>query len=137
MSWQRERAMASRNTVQQQIIADQLRQLGSHPTVDEVYRSVVSVRPSISKATVYRTLNKMVDMGAAVRVIAGSGAERFDHRTDPHCHVMCVKCGKVEDVSDGAFVDGVDHAAAAEVSGYEVIGHELVFEGVCPACQRA
>ena len=129
--------MALRNTIQQRIIAEQLERLGDHPTADEVYRAVTCVRPSIGKATVYRTLNKMVEAGDATRVIAGPGAERFDHRTDPHCHVSCIVCGKVEDVCAGPFADGVDHDAAAAASGYKIMGHGLVFEGICPACQQA
>jgi len=129
--------MASRSTVQQRAIARQLEELGNHPTADEVYQAVVKQRPSIGRATVYRTLNKMVDSGEAVRVVVGAGAERFDHRSDPHSHIRCVKCGKVQDVSADAFPDGVDHGAAAAASGYEILGHALVFEGICPACQRA
>ena len=129
--------MASRNTVQQRIIAQQLKELGCHPTVDEVYRAVRQQLPSVSKATVYRTLNKLVNAGEATCVITGTGAERFDHRIDEHSHVVCIKCGKVEDVCDGVFEDGVDHGAAAKACGYEILGHDLVFEGVCPSCQRA
>ena len=70
--------MASRNTVQQRIIAEQLQQLGSHPTADDVYRAVRQQLPSVSKATVYRTLNKLVAVGEATCVVAGTGAERFD-----------------------------------------------------------
>lgn len=129
--------MASRNTVQQRVIAQQLMELGNHPTADEVYRAVRRQLPSVSKATVYRTLNKLVHSGEATCVIAGLGAERFDHRTDEHCHVVCMKCGTVQDVSEGVFNDGVDHADAAAACGYEIVGHDLVFEGICPACQRA
>lgn len=129
--------MASRSTAQQRIIAEQLGGLDNHPTADDVYRSVALRRPSISKATVYRTLNKMVATGDAVRVVVGVGAERFDHRTDQHCHVTCVKCGRVEDLCAGPFADGVSHEEAAAVSGYEVLRHDLVFEGICPACQQA
>ena len=128
--------MRTRNTVQQRIIAEQLALLGNHPTVDEVYRAVSCERPTVSKATVYRALNKMADAGEVTRVNAGAGPERFDHRTDAHCHVRCVACGRVDDVSAGAFHDGVDQGAAANASGYEILGHELVFEGICPACQR-
>ncbi|HAM15560.1 MAG TPA: transcriptional repressor [Eggerthellaceae bacterium] len=129
--------MTTRNTVQQRIIAQQLRALGNHPTVEEVYRAVERELPSISKATVYRTLNKMVDAGNAMRVVVGSGAERFDHRAEHHSHVSCVVCGKVEDVCADAFSDGVDHEAAAAASGYQILGHDLVFAGVCPACRQS
>lgn len=128
--------MASRNTVQQKIIAQQLRELGNHPTADEVYQAVRRQLPSVSKATVYRTLNKLVDAGQATCVIAGTGAERFDYRTDEHCHVACIECGKVEDVCAGAFDDGVNRKAVAAACGYEILGHNLVFDGICPACQQ-
>lgn len=129
--------MASRNTVQQRAIAQQLVELGNHPTADEVYRAVRQQLPSVGKATVYRTLNKLVDSGEVRCIKAGIGAERFDHRTDEHCHVVCVRCGVVQDVSEGAFDDGVDRAAASAACGYSILGHDLVFEGICPACQRA
>ena len=129
--------MASRNTVQQRVIVEQLKQLGDHPTVDEVYQTVRQQLPSISKATVYRTLNKLVDAGEATCVIAGSGAERFDHRTDAHSHVICTVCGRVEDVSMETFADGVNHNKAAAACGYQILGHDLVFKGICPECQRA
>ena len=61
--------MAQRNTVQQKIIAGQLAKLhGSHPTADEVYQSMKDEYPSISRATVYRNLNKMSDNGQALKV---------------------------------------------------------------------
>ena len=128
--------MASRNTVQHRVIAEQLRQLGDHPTADEVYQAVKQQLPSISKATVYRTLNKLVDSGEATCVVAGSGADRFDHRTDAHSHVTCTVCGKVEDVCMGAFADGVNHEMAAVACGYKILDHDLVFKGICPECQR-
>lgn len=60
--------MAQRNTVQQKIIAGQLAKLhGSHPTADEVYQSMKDEYPSISRATVYRNLNKMSDNGQAAQ----------------------------------------------------------------------
>ncbi|WP_419550310.1 transcriptional repressor, partial [Paratractidigestivibacter faecalis] len=46
--------MAGRNTVQREIILEELRGLANHPTADEVYESVHAKHPSISKATVYR-----------------------------------------------------------------------------------
>lgn len=129
--------MTSRNTVQQRIIAEQLKLLGNHPTADEVYRAVAQQRPSASKATVYRTLKKMVEAGKAVRVVVGTGAERFDHRADPHYHVSCVVCGKVEDVCADVLPGGVDLESAAAASGYEILDHDVVFAGVCPACRQA
>ena len=125
--------MSTRNTVQKRIISEQLQALGNHPTVDEVYGAVRAVRPTISKATVYRVLRGMAATGDALRVPIAGGAEHFDHRTDPHFHVVCEMCGNVEDVEASALGD-IDWDAAQGASGYVITGYELQFRGVCPAC---
>lgn len=129
--------MQTRNTVQQRIVSDQLRQLGNHPTVDEVYRAVHVQRPSISKATVYRILNKMAHTGDALCVLVAGDAERFDHRTDPHYHVVCTVCGRVDDIEVPPSLGDLDSEAALGASGYVITGHSLFFDGVCPSCQKA
>ena len=76
--------MAQRNTVQQKIIAGQLAKLhGSHPTADEVYQSMKDEYPSISRATVYRNLNKMSDNGQALKVRVSSGADLLRRHPAP------------------------------------------------------
>ena len=125
--------MPTRNTVQKRMISEQLHALGDHPTVDEVYEAVRELRPTISKATVYRVLRQMADSGDALCVPIVNGAERVDHRTDPHFHVVCEVCGHVEDVEESAF-GGVDWDAVQGVNGYTVTGHELQLRGVCPEC---
>ena len=125
--------MSTRNTVQKRLISEQLHALGNHPTVEEVYEAVRKRRPTISKATVYRVLRQMADSGDALCVPIVNGAERFDHRTDPHFHVVCEVCGHVEDVEESALGD-IDWGAAEGVNGYTITGHELQLRGVCPEC---
>ncbi|MBM6817181.1 transcriptional repressor [Olsenella uli] len=127
--------MPTRNTVQRSIIEDVLRRLADHPTADEVYEAVCEEHPTISRATVYRTLNKLSDEGEIGRVRINNGADRFDHRSFPHYHVRCVRCGRVDDVMIGPLGEGIDEAAAV-ASGYRICGHSLQFDGVCPACQQ-
>ena len=125
--------MSTRNTVQKRLISEQLHALGDHPTVDEVYEAVRKRRPTISKATVYRVLRGMADAGDALCVSIAGAAERFDHRTDPHFHVVCEVCGHVEDVEESTLGD-IDWDAVQGASGYAITGHELQFRGICPAC---
>ena len=129
--------MGNRHTVQQRIIGEQLRMLGNHPTADDVYLAVSLVLPNISKATVYRTLHKMVDAGEAVEVQVGGAAERFDYRTDPHSHVICAACGRVDDVDAGTQPDLDTWSQASASTGYRITGQTLLYDGVCPACQQA
>ena len=124
---------ATRNTVQQRIIGEQLRALGNHPTVEEVYAAVREVRPSVSKATVYRVLQKMADTGDALRVPVAGGAEHFDHRADPHSHVVCMVCGHVDDI-EASCLEGIDWNAVQSATGYVIAQQEMQFNGICPAC---
>ena len=61
----------------------------THPSPDEVYKEVHNLHPSISRATVYRVLNKLADKGELLKVHMPNTADRFDFRTDNHIHMFC------------------------------------------------
>lgn len=126
--------MSGRNTVQKTIIEEELRRLANHPTADEVYEAVHAKHPSISRATVFRTLGKLADEGEVGRVRINNGADRFDHQTFAHYHVRCTVCGRVDDVMV-PLLDEEFERAAERSSGYRISGHTLQFDGVCPTCQ--
>ena len=127
--------MAGRNTVQREIVLEELRGLANHPTADEVYEAVHAKHPSISKATVYRILGKLSDEGVALRVKINNGADHFDHQVFDHYHVRCIRCGRVDDV-EAALLTGVNEEAQ-RTSGYKICGHTLQFDGICPECQKS
>lgn len=129
--------MARRNTVQQKVIAEQLHKMhGSHPTVDEVHRAISADYPSISKTTVYRTLARMAEDGQALKVSVAGGADHFDDTLHPHYHVVCTKCGRVDDVDVQLPQQPFDSIDASRASGYTITGYELLFQGICPACAQ-
>ena len=129
--------MVRRNTVQQKVIAEQLSKLhGEHPTADDVHSALAADFPSISKATVYRTLNRMADEGCALKVSVSDGADRFDDTLRPHYHVVCTECGRVDDVEVTDALASLDFTAAANASGYTITGHDLLFKGTCPECSK-
>lgn len=127
--------MASRQTIQRELIKQELCSMANHPTADEVYASIHEKHPTISKATVFRTLGRLADDGEALRVRINNGADHFDHQTFAHHHVHCTECGKVDDVLMPV-ADDVEKRAS-EVSDYLITGYTLQFDGICPACQRA
>ena len=127
--------MASRQTIQRGLIKQELCSMANHPTADEVYASIHEKHPTISKATVFRTLGKLADEGEELRVCINTGADHFDQRTFAHYHVHCTECGKVDDVLMPV-ADDVEERAS-KVSDYLITGYTLQFDGICPACQRA
>jgi Fe2+ or Zn2+ uptake regulation protein len=126
----RERGM--RVTPQRLLVHDALRGLGRHATADEVLRRVREEQPALSLPTVYATLDLLVELGAVRRVNAASGAALFDPRIDPHVHLVCERCGGVEDVE--LVVDETALVRDARRAGATADAAEVVLRGRCAAC---
>lgn len=126
---------ATRNTVQRSLVLDAVRKLHHHPTSADIYDAVRVEHPSISRATVYRNLNVLAELGELRRVEVPNGADRFDFKTSPHYHVRCSVCGRVWDADLPYFEHLTDHAA--EEHGFEVHGHDIMFTGVCAECRAS
>ncbi len=124
--------MAQRNTAQQTATLCAVRALANHPTADRVYRYVHTLNPRISRATVYRNLNKLCLAGQLTRVKIPGSADRFDHRTCPHYHFICEKCGKVEDM-DIEYMEQINRMSRG-IGGRKVNRHTILFEGICARC---
>lgn len=104
------RARGVQPTAQRVAVAAVVLGRDDHPTADEVLVSVRRVRPSVSQATVYNTLNCFVDAGLLVPVDVPGRSTRFDPRVDHHHHVYDVDTGELRDIDHGqvavALADG-------------------------------
>lgn len=122
-----------RMTRQRKIILEELRNMHSHPTADEVYETVRKRMPRISLGTVYRNLEILSQWGLAQRLDLAGNRRRFDGLTEEHYHVRCVRCGEVEDVPVEP-LQTLEESARTNTD-FEIIGHRLNFLGVCPGCR--
>lgn len=101
-----------------------------HPTVEQIYESLLPGMPTLSKTTVYNTL-KILESRGAIRVLdIDPVCERFDADTSLHAHSYCRVCGKVSDVmlSDKGFAD------RNAPKGMTVESAHLSYKGVCADC---
>ncbi len=124
-----------RLTTQRQILLEELSKVNSHPTACELYEMVRKRLPRIGLGTVYRNLELMADSGMILKLELGGAQKRFDATTDPHYHVRCSICGKMEDITvavQEAITDNVNHKTS-----YKILGHNVEFTGECPTCQKA
>lgn len=121
-----------RLTTQRQIILEELGKVTSHPTANEVYDMVRKRLPRIGLGTVYRNLELMSETGIILKLEVGGTQKRFDATIDPHYHIRCVSCGKVDDIEIPVMAD--INKAAADISKYEVLGHHIEFSGICSDC---
>jgi Fe2+ or Zn2+ uptake regulation protein len=117
-------------TPQRQSIFRVLHESTVHPTAEGVYDAVRTEMPSISLRTVYQTLNDLAAMGEIHAIDLGTGSARFDPTIDPHHHLVCEGCGRVQDVEAELPVTAPDAAAF----GFTVRATEIVFRGLCRDC---
>ena len=115
------------------MILEELRKVKSHPSATALYEIVRKRLPNISLGTVYRNLEMLADTGVIRKLNTGQSEARFDDITDHHYHICCIECGRVDDLID-APIDakgmGVD-----EIQGFDILGHQLQFIGICPDCK--
>ena len=87
-----------RSTPQRHVILRELRRRSHHATADEIRTAVRDELPGVSTPTVYATLELLVELGLARRIDTGLGAALYDGRTEPHQHIVCRRCGRVDDL---------------------------------------
>lgn len=118
-------------TYQRILIYKHLATTKSHPTAEEIYIEVKSEYPSISIATVYKTLETLAEHNLINKVNAHHDQARFDGVTEPHHHMICVECKKIVDVSN----DRLDNLPFPKDNNFKVLGYRIQFEGICKECE--
>ncbi len=117
-------------TYQRILIYKALRNMRTHPTADEIYKAVQGEYPSISLATVYKTLETLAEHGLLSKVTKLHDLARYDAETEPHHHLICTGCKKVVDVYDEQF----NQLPFPRQEDFEVQGYRIQFEGLCREC---
>jgi Fur family peroxide stress response transcriptional regulator len=123
-----------RLTPQRLAICRYLAATNAHPTAQLIYDQLRQEFPSLSLATVYNTLETLVELGAVNTLgSAGDGAEHYDADTSPHVNLACIACHRVIDLSS-EHIHALDEEVAAR-SGYRLLGTRVLYYGLCPRCQ--
>lgn len=108
---------------------------GEHLTAEDVYRLLLETGEDVGLATVYRVLTQFEGAGLVERHHFEGGQSVFElNQGEHHDHILCIKCGKVEE-----FVDDVIEQRQrdiAEKAGYAMTGHCLYIYGICADCRE-
>lgn len=124
-----------RSTRQRSLIIEALRKTNAHPTAAWIYEKVREQCPQISLGTVYRNLNLLKEKGTIRELKFGKNTARYDGNVEFHHHMVCLECGKLEDVSCTISPDLIK--GLETMKGYKIIGHQMEFKGICPECAGA
>jgi Fur family peroxide stress response transcriptional regulator len=106
-----------------------------HPRADTVYAMVRREHPTISLATVHRTLETLCEIGEARKVTTLHDSARYDGNVTPHHHVVCVKCRKVRDIEIPELERMLKGRNA--IGGFQVLGTSLEIHALCAQCNLA
>jgi Fur family transcriptional regulator, stress-responsive regulator len=108
---------------------------GGHLTADELYQRARLEMPGLSATSIYKSLHALRDAGLVRELSVGGGALRYDANVGPrHHHRVCRECGRVEDVPCGS--ESAPCVAEHDLGGFEPDDVELIYRGLCAACQR-
>lgn len=103
---------------------------GDHFAVEDIHRQA----PAVGRATVFRTMRLLQELGVVCRVLLEDGSLRYRlSLKGHHHHLVCIACGHVQDLSLCSVTDLV--AELAQRTGYRVEGHWLELYGRCSSCQ--
>ena len=105
----------------------------NHPTVQEVYNEVRQTYPTVSLATVYKTLNFLSELGLVQELPFLHGETRFDSYVEPHVNLVCRRCGKVNDLENRLAREVVTRIA--NTTKFTPTGQRLDVYGLCQRCR--
>lgn len=112
------------------------REQGRHLTADEVHRLLVVEGMDVGLATVYRVLGQLEQVGIVRRNVFAAGPAVFEFdEGEHHDHLLCRRCGQVEEFLDPG-IESLQQEVARR-RGFELVEHRLAMFGVCRACREA
>jgi Fur family peroxide stress response transcriptional regulator len=120
-------------TIQRRTVFEELAGRRDHPTADQVYDALHRRLPSLSRTTVYRVLETLVETGFACKVHHPDAVVRFDPTTGRHHHLVCEACGSLVDLDDSV-VPPVPIPAAKD-TGFRIRDYSVSFNGLCSSCR--
>lgn len=101
----------------------------NHPTIDTVYKSLRTEIPTLSKTSVYNTMELLAGKHLVQTITIEENETRYDADTSDHGHFKCTRCGEVYDFN----VD-LSGAAPGLPEGFTVDERHVYYKGICKAC---
>ncbi len=106
-----------------------------HMSAEDVYKALLDMGEEIGLATVYRVLTQFEGAGLVSRLSIEGGHAVFELQDGSHHdHLLCVRCGKIEEFFDEV-IEQRQKAIAIE-KGWEMTDHSLYIYGICQTCLR-
>lgn len=107
-----------------------------HMSAEDLYKAMLESGEEVGLATVYRVLTQFEQAGLVSRHHFEGGHSVFElNEGTHHDHILCIKCGRVDEFVDKTIEERQLRIAAEK--GYEMTDHSLYIYGICMTCQKS
>ena len=103
-----------------------------HPTAEDIYADIREKFPTMSFATVYKTLETLKGKGCLQELTIDKERKHFDPDTGKHHHLICVTCKKIVDIKKEFPIE----MPIEDHNNFEVLDTNIEFYGICPVCKK-
>jgi len=105
-----------------------------HPSAAQLYDRIKQQFPTISQATVYKTLALLKDLGQVLEIGLRDDNHYDGNRPQPHPHLICIKCNKIVDAELSLDQEAIRKMESE--TGYTILRPQISFYGLCPDCKK-
>jgi Fur family peroxide stress response transcriptional regulator len=107
-----------------------------HPSASQLYARLKERFPTMSPATVYKTLALLKDMDQVLEIDLPDDRHYDGNRPGPHPHLICTQCGRIVDGDLEMELHPSKIRKLENASGYRIVRPQFAFYGLCPRCQQ-
>lgn len=125
-----------RKTPERFAILDKIYSSSAHVDVVTLRQAMLADGFQVSRATVYNTLDLLIEAGLVRRIILGDGVTRYERivQANNHHHLICTQCGKVKEMKA---VEMVGELLSRKPRSFEPMYYTLYIYGLCSRCAKA
>jgi Fur family peroxide stress response transcriptional regulator len=106
-----------------------------HPSAAQLFARIRTRFPTMSQATVYKTLALLKEMGQVLEIDLRDDSHYDGNRPEPHPHLICTQCNAI--VDGEVDLDRSTIQKLEQASGFRIVRPQLTFYGLCPTCRKA
>ena len=104
-----------------------------HPSAAQLYAKIQEKFPTMSQATVYKTLALLKELNQVLEIDLRDDSHYDGNRPEAHPHLICTKCNQIV---DGELEINSELLKKLETaSGYQILRPQITFYGLCPNCR--
>lgn len=106
-----------------------------HPSAEHIYKNLQSTHPTMSLATVYKTLDTLKKSGLVQEFNVGEDSFRYDANVNTHPHMVCLKCNQVFDLHTDKLNNLKNYVE--DETDFDITYEKVFFYGTCPDCNQS